>query len=57
MVSTDVKQRIEKKSHTLSEQIGKWVLLMWGVRTLGWATITGNTIKLKNCIPMWPTVT
>ena len=40
----------------LSKEIGKWVLLMWGLRTLWWAIITDETIKLKICIPLWPTV-
>ena len=41
---------------TLGEVIDKWVLLMWGVRTLWGAIITDKITKLKICIPMWPTV-
>ena len=43
-----------KYSRTLSETIDKWVLLMWGVRTIWGAIIADETTKLKICIPMWP---
>ena len=46
--------QFSSSSRTLSKEIDKWVLLMWGVRKLWWAIITNNTIKLKFCIPMWP---
>ena len=43
--------QFNSSSRTLSEEIGQWVLLMWGVRTLWWAITTDKTIKLKICIP------
>ena len=42
-------------SRTLSKTIGKWVLLMWGVRTLRGAVITNKATKLKFRLPVWPT--
>ena len=43
-------------SRTLSETIGKWVLLKWGVRTLWGAVIRDKTTKSKIRIPMWSSV-
>ena len=37
--------QLNSRSHTSSETIGKWVLLMWGVGTLSGAVIT---VKLQN---------
>ena len=48
--------QFNSSSRTLSETLGQWVLLMWGVGTLWGAVITDKTTKLKSCIPMWPTV-
>ena len=48
--------QFDSSLRTLSETIGKWVLLMWGVGTLWGAVITDKTTKLKILIPMWPTV-
>ena len=48
--------QLNSSSRTLSETIGKWIFLMWGVGTLSGAVITDNTTKLKISIPMWPTV-
>ena len=39
-------------SRTLSETIGQWDLLMWGVGALSGAVITGKTTKLKIRVPM-----
>ena len=43
--------QFNSSSHTLSEAIGKWVLQMWGVRTLWGATIADKITKLKIHIP------
>ena len=48
--------QFDSSLRTLSEIIGKWVLLMWGVGILWGAVITGETTKWKIRIPMWPTV-
>ena len=56
MASEASNPRVEGFQVTLSETIGKRVLLMWGVETLLGAVITGKTTKLKIRIPMWPTV-
>ena len=47
---------INSSSCTLSETIGKWVLLMWAVRILWGGIITDKTPKMKICIPLWPSV-
>ena len=43
-----------KYSRTLSETIDKFVLLMWGVRTIRGTIIADETTKSKICIPVWP---
>ena len=47
--------QFSSSSRILSETVGKWVLLMWGVRTLWGAIIIDKTTKLKIWILMWPT--
>ena len=47
------KHQFNLRSRTLSETIGKSLLLSWGVGTLWEAVITGKTTKLKIRIPMW----
>ena len=47
--------QFNSSSRTLSETIGKWILLMGGVGTLSGAIITDKTTKLKMHILMWPT--
>ena len=48
--------QLNSNSCTLSETIGKWALLMWGVRTLWETIITDKTTKLKIYMPTWPSV-
>ena len=45
--------QFNSSSRTLSETIGKWVLLRWKVRILREAIITDKTANLK--ILIWPT--
>ena len=47
--------QFNSSSRTLSETIGRWILLMSGVGTLWGAVITDKAKKMKIRILMWPT--
>ena len=56
IIDWSFEHQFNSSSSTLSETIGKLVLLMWGVGTFWGAAITDKTTKLKIRIPIWPTV-
>ena len=56
LLDWSIEHQFNSSLHTLSETLGKWVLLMWGVGRLWGTVITDKTTKLKSRIPMWPTV-